>query len=188
MIIYISISQMKYYKETIIALFTLFILYSGPNMLSNIINTPLGKIVAIGMLIVLANTYGKKYAIFYALIIIMLLQNVFEGMENKEGDTTQHGDNESNDENADDVSEDKEEATTAEPEGAEEDITDVNNIDGGEEELVTSENTSGKDQIDNEDRLKNVVPSDAPQNEKDEDTNNVEGFSNFNGGSLFAGY
>lgn len=165
---------MKYYKESIIALLALIILYSGPNMITNVIHTPLGRLLAIVLLIVLANTYGKKYSIFYALIIIMLLHNVFEGMENKDDND---GENEKEDNN-------EETEETEENNETKENNDEENN----EEENKELTNTSGKDQIDNEERLKNVVPSDAPQNEGNNKKDDVEGFSNYNGIGIFAGY
>ena len=158
---------MKYYKESIIALFLLAVIYSKPNFLNEFINNPLGKLLVILSIITIGNMYGKEYAIVASLVMILLLHNVFEGMENNNAkETTENNENESDEEN-----EENEENEDEHEDDHEDERQTIN-----EEEHKTNEhNKSGKDQIDSEETLKKIVPSDAPQNEND----SVEGFIGF---------
>lgn len=143
---------MKFYKESLIALVLLAILYTKPAFLSEFTSSVLGKLISLVAIIFVGHKYGKYHSFILALVVVILLHQYVEGMENKE---------EKNDEA---------EETDEEEESENEEET--SNTDDLDEE---TENTSGNDQMDAEETLKAVVPSDAPQNENEV----VEGFMNF---------
>lgn len=147
---------MKFYKESIVALLLLAILYSRPMFLSEMVDSSLGKLAIIVAIILVGHNYGKYHSIGLAVVALVLLHQSVEGLENKNDAKESKDEDESEEEDVDEMEKDESPAKEHD-----------------DEEL---ENVSGSDQIDSEETLKAVVPSDAPQNENDV----VEGFMNFN--------
>lgn len=159
---------MNYQKETVVLVLVILLLYIRPNLLNGVLNTNLGKLLSIVAILFLGNTYGKQYSILFSLVVIVLLYNTVEGMENKDevkgvpdmehieqDDTVTENENNTDEE---ETNEDTEKMATEEPE-------------------KKGKNATTTDQIDNENKLKNIVPSDAPQNNNDV----VEGFASMYG-------
>lgn len=164
-------------------LYTFFLiilmLFIIPTIFKDLTKTPIGKLLLIGALIYITHNHGLVQGVLGALIVILVLNDVVEGVD----DTLEKEPKES-EEN------DEDEETEEEPEND----TYTEDMDVDDEVLTKNNDNENTDQIDNRELLKADVNPPEPEkltnenksNDDDEepvgvamDTKTKEGFSTF---------
>lgn len=90
------------YLELALIVLLVVLMYQKSNFLNNITSHPLAKIVLLSGVVAITHFYGRNAGIISGLIVILLFHNLFEGMENKEGESkSEKSDEEKDDEDVD---------------------------------------------------------------------------------------
>ena len=79
---------MKYrkYLELSLVVLLVVLMYQKSHFLNNLVEHPLAKLVLLSAVVAMAHCYGRNAGIISGLIAILLMHNMFEGMESGEGE------------------------------------------------------------------------------------------------------
>lgn len=80
---------MENYVDITVLFVVAFLLLTRPNVLVNFSNTFFGKLMLISILVV-TTLHSTLSGIFIGLLIVVLSENVYEGMENQDGSEEKH--------------------------------------------------------------------------------------------------
>jgi hypothetical protein len=97
---------MNYSVELALIVLLVVVMYYRPAYLRELTSHPLAKLLMIGVLVAMTHVYGRNAGILTALILVLMMHNVFEGMENKGDDNTDDSGEESEGETSDEDEED----------------------------------------------------------------------------------
>lgn len=77
---------MKYSIELVLIVVLVIVMYFRPGYVRRLTEHPLAKLLMIGVLVIMTHMFGRNAGILTALIMLLMMHNVFEGMENKDDD------------------------------------------------------------------------------------------------------
>jgi hypothetical protein len=159
---------MKIPVELVLIVLLVVLLYQCPRLLKDITAHPLGKLVLLVAVVVITHVFGRNAGVVAALILVLLLHNLFEGMENK-------GDGEKSDDGEDGKdSKDSETEGDGEKSDADEDASGPTVERDGEEEEDSVDVGPVKTTAD----LLDSNPGDLRNKKDDEDVANIDAPTN----------
>lgn len=105
---------MKYPIELALIVVLVVVMYYRPAYIRELTSHPLAKLLMVGILVVITHMFGRNAGILTALIMLLMMHNVFEGMENKD-ETDKESDSDEDGEETDDEEEPQPEDEENEP-------------------------------------------------------------------------
>lgn len=158
---------MKQYVELYLVVILVVLLYFRPGFLGNLVNNVLGKLILLGGVIYLAHNHGISSGMLGAIIMILLIHNVIEGVD----ETLEESPKDDDTEKENDEDEDAEE-------------TDNSEGDDEDEDEDTKNTHQKNDQLENEEMMKSDLISKPENNSNNDepvamamDSKTTEGFS-----------